>query len=240
MTHQEIPLTGGRITQDVVRIGNTVRRPTGPHTPFVHALLFQLEEIGFDGAPRILGVDEQNREIMTFIEGYVPPDLGTWSEEQLTSAARLIRRFHDATAGSALCEGEETVCHNDLSPCNTIFAGGLPRAFIDFDTAAPGPRSQDLGYALWMFLNLGPDGVDIRTQGRRVRMMCEAYGLDYRFDPTIAIARSQRATLQRSADRIRINAAPDTVAFARSSVEWIRKEIAWFAAHREELEVAMN
>ncbi|MCA1719335.1 MAG: aminoglycoside phosphotransferase family protein, partial [Actinobacteria bacterium] len=30
-TPEEVPLTGGRITQGVVRVGNTVRRPTGPH-----------------------------------------------------------------------------------------------------------------------------------------------------------------------------------------------------------------
>jgi hypothetical protein len=65
-------LTGGRITQGVVRVGNTVRRPTGPHTPFVHSLLRHLEEVGFDGAPRVLGIDEQGREILTFIEETSP------------------------------------------------------------------------------------------------------------------------------------------------------------------------
>lgn len=31
--------------------------------------------------------DEENREILTFIESYVPPDLDTWSDEQLARAA---------------------------------------------------------------------------------------------------------------------------------------------------------
>jgi hypothetical protein len=39
----EIPLTGGRLTDGVVRVGNTVRRPTGLHSPFVHGLLSHLE-----------------------------------------------------------------------------------------------------------------------------------------------------------------------------------------------------
>jgi thiamine kinase-like enzyme len=40
----------------------------------------------------------------------------------------------------------ETVCHNDLTTWNTVFRAGLPVAFIDWDTAAPGPRAFDLGF----------------------------------------------------------------------------------------------
>jgi hypothetical protein len=155
------------------------------------------------------------------LEGYVPPDHATWSEAQLARAAGLIRRFHDATAGSALAGGEEVVCHNDLSPCNAVFVGGMPAAFIDFDEAAPGPRSRDLGYALWMFLDLGPEGLDVPTQGRRIRMMGDAYGVEGWFDPVGAIAESQRATLERSLGRLRSASAEGAVAYARDSVAWI-------------------
>ena len=240
MDAREKILSGGRITQGIVRIGNTVRRPTGAHTPFVHLLLRHLEESGFDGAPRVLGLDEHRREILTFIEGYIPPDLATWSDEQLVRAGELIRRFHDTTAGSALAGQEEVVCHNDLSPCNTVFVKGMPSAFIDFDEAAPGPRSQDLGYALWLFLDLGAEDVDISTQGRRIRMMCDAYGLDDRLDVMDAIARSQQATLARSLGRLRSGASESTVAYARNSVRWIRAEMAWLDAHWKELEAAMG
>jgi hypothetical protein len=77
-------LVGGRITPGVVRIDATVRRPTGPHSPFVHRLLRFLEELDFDGVPRLLGIDEQGRETLSFIEGFVPPDLdATLSDQQL-------------------------------------------------------------------------------------------------------------------------------------------------------------
>ena len=188
----------------------------------------------------MLGIDEQGREILTFIEGHVPPDLATWSDEQLVRAAELIRRFHDATVGSALAGGEEVVCHNDLSPCNTVFVKGMPSAFIDFDEAAPGHRSQDLGYALWLFLDFGAEDVDIRKQGRRIRMMCDAYGLDDGFDAIGAIARSQQATLERSLGRLRSGGSEGTVAYARDSVRWIRGEMAWLYAHWNELESAMG
>jgi aminoglycoside phosphotransferase (APT) family kinase protein len=239
MDAREKVLTGGHITRGVIRIGNTVRRPTGPHTPFVHSLLHHLEESGFEGAPRVLGIDERGREILTFIEGYVPPDLGTWSNEQLVRAAELICRFHDATAGSVLASEKEVVCHNDLSPCNTVFVKGIPSAFIDFDEASPGSRGQDLGYALWLFLDLGAEGADIHTQGR-IRMMCDAYGLEDGFDAIGAIARSQRATLERSLGRLRSGRSESTIAYARDSVRWIRGEMAWLKAHWNELEAAMG
>ena len=239
-TREEVALTGGRITQGVVRVGNTVRRPTGPHSPFVHLLLRHLEEAGFDSAPRLLGVDEEGREIVTFIEGHVPSNLATWSDGQLVRAAALIRDFHDTTAGSVLAGEEEVVCHNDLSPCNTVFVKGMPSAFIDFDEAAPGARGQDLAYAMWMFLDLGPEGADISTQGRRMRMMCDAYGIGSEFDAMSAIAHSQRATLERSLGRLRSGGSASSVAYSQSSVRWIRGEQAWLEAHRDELEAAMG
>jgi Ser/Thr protein kinase RdoA (MazF antagonist) len=93
-------------------------------------------------------------------------------------AARLLRRFHDATAGSELAGDEEVVCHNDFAPWNTVFVVGSPVAMIDFDGARPGPRIRDLSYALWCWLGLGSAQVGISEQARRMRLMCLAYGLD--------------------------------------------------------------
>ena len=39
MTGTEVPLGGGNMSSGVVRAGDTVRRPAGPGTPAVHALL---------------------------------------------------------------------------------------------------------------------------------------------------------------------------------------------------------
>ncbi len=49
------------MSSGVVRIGDTVRRPAGPWTPAVHALLDHFHAVGFRGAPRALGIDEQGR-----------------------------------------------------------------------------------------------------------------------------------------------------------------------------------
>ena len=55
----------------VMRHGDTVRRPAGPWTPAVHALLNHLENAGFTGSPRVVGdgYDDRGREVVTYIPG---------------------------------------------------------------------------------------------------------------------------------------------------------------------------
>jgi hypothetical protein len=53
----EIRLSGGRVTEGVVRVGDTVRRPRRPNSAFVRALLAHLHDAGFDGTPSHLGTD---------------------------------------------------------------------------------------------------------------------------------------------------------------------------------------
>jgi hypothetical protein len=196
----ERPLSGGNSTS-VVRVGDTVRRATGPWGPAVHGLLRHLEEQGFDGAPRFLGLDDRGWEVLTFLDGEVggyPLPEGLWSDEALAGAARLIRRYHDATVGYVPPEGavwrlpipggpQEVICHNDLAPYNVVYRRGEPTGIIDFDTATPGPRVWDLAYAAYCFVPLcRPDHArslgfgDLDDVGRRLRLFCDVYRLDAR------------------------------------------------------------
>jgi hypothetical protein len=131
MAAEEIALPGGRTTSGVVRVGDTVRRPLKSNSPFVHQLLKHLEAQGFAGAPRFLGIDSANREILSFIPGFVPDNLGEFLSKQLSSAARLLRAMHDATTNCDFRGGSEVICHGDASPCNCVFVDGVPTAFID-------------------------------------------------------------------------------------------------------------
>ena len=54
-------LAPGRITPDVVRIGDTVRRPASPQSRFVARLLTYLRARGFTACPRHLGWDALER-----------------------------------------------------------------------------------------------------------------------------------------------------------------------------------
>jgi len=159
---EEQPLPGENASAGVVRVGDTVRRPAGPWTPAVHALLNHLHGAGFRGAPRPLGIDEQGREVLTFIPGTVAwPDrfsmLG--SAARLADVARLIRGFHDAVRDFTPppdarwqvlipAEGSEIIAHHDLAPWNLVVGDGGGCAFIDWDCAAPGSRLWDVAYAI--------------------------------------------------------------------------------------------
>jgi Ser/Thr protein kinase RdoA (MazF antagonist) len=183
----EIPLSGGNTSAGVVRVGQTVRRPAGPWTPAVHAFLTHLHDVGFAGAPRPLGIDEQGREVLTFVPGKVAwPD--HFSRPGLVRAAWLIRDFHDASAEFTPpadaqwrviipANGTEIIAHHDLAPWNLVI--GDSWAFIDWDTAAPGTRLWDLAYALHGFIPLSADPALQRDDAaQRMRTFVDAYGLD--------------------------------------------------------------
>lgn len=190
-------LTGGNMSV-VARVGETVRRESGFWTKQVQSLLAHLREKGLHEVPIPLGFDEKGRETLSFIPGQVghdPLPENFRSDEILISAAKLLRRFHDATVDVALLWGSgwqaparepaEVICHGDFAPYNCVFQQGKLVGVIDFDHAHPGPRNWDLAYALYRFAPLmAPDNPDcygtLADQFRRARLFCDAYGLENR------------------------------------------------------------
>lgn len=209
MPGAEIPLSGGNMSSRVVRVGDTVRRPAGPWTPAVHALLAHLHAVGFHGAPRPLGIDQRGREVLTFLPGTVAWPGGFRQldgEGQLRRAARLIRDFHDAVASFAPppgaqwqllmpADGDEIIAHHDLAPWNLVI-GQREWAFIDWDVAAPGTRLWDLAYAMHGFAPLSADpAYQPEDAGRRLRLIADAYDLteQQRLDIIPLLARRTQA-----------------------------------------------
>ena len=166
---------GGQRTAGVVRVGETVRRPTGPWTPRAHALLRHLEEVGFDGAPRVLGIDDRGREILTWIEGVTigsdaPEALA--SDEDLARAARIVGDFHRAAA--SFPEGQ--MLHGDLGTWNVVV--GPQWALIDWDDVEPGEVEWEIAYCLHSFLELSPDNeATDREIAHRMRVFADGYQL---------------------------------------------------------------
>jgi Ser/Thr protein kinase RdoA (MazF antagonist) len=215
---KEVPLSGGRVTAGVVRVGDSVLRPRKPNSPLVRTLLRQLEARGFEGAPRYLGNDERGREVFSFLPGDVPPDLDpAIPDETLRAAGRMIRRFHDATAGTEIAGAGEVVCHNDLSPCNFVFREGKPVGIIDFDAASPGDRLQDVGYALFLWLNLGTDGQPLPVQARRITVFCRAYGIDASQEVVGAIV----AAVAANVEQLRSEGRVDDVEWWQAQLDWL-------------------
>jgi Phosphotransferase enzyme family len=184
---QEEPLAGGNVSTGVVRVGGTVRRPAGPWTPAVQALLAHLHQVGFAGAPRPLGLDEQGREVLEFLPGDMASGEQLDTDQGLVAVARLIHDFHDAVAGFQAPpdarwrslwpeHGDEIIAHHDLAPWNLVL--GSPWAFIDWDGAGPGTRLWDLAYALHAFVPLSahPHWSTVHF-GHRLRVFADAYGL---------------------------------------------------------------
>jgi Phosphotransferase enzyme family len=193
---QEVQLRGGTANRGLVlRVGDTVRRPSPPAGTAVHALLHHLDNVGFDGAPRHYGEDENGREVLSYIDGDVPTaPYPAWAltDEALVSVAVLLRRYHEAVR-SFDPNGHEwpttvpspyrgaLVTHNDPNLDNVVFRHGRAVALIDFDLASPGSPVWDVALAarLWVPLRDPTDvPLDLVARTRhRLRLFADAYGL---------------------------------------------------------------
>ena len=183
-----------------VRVGDTVRRPTGPWTTSVHALLRHLDEQGFGGVPRPLGRDDQGREVLSYLPGRTVGDRRPWptwvhSDDALVQVARWLRRYHDAVADfvpPADAEWREggrwrpglVVAHNDAGPYNAVWDDrGQLTGFFDWDFAAPVSREADLAFTAFAWVPLHARDV-VAAEGftafadrpRRLRLFLTAYG----------------------------------------------------------------
>ena len=192
---REVLLPGGTTNAGrVSRVGDTVRRPDRASGESTRALLEVVEQRGFPGAPRVLGIDDCGREVLGYIPGRVPiAPTPRWAltDTALWSVAELLRGYHDAAASfdptgrqwsHAVPERfrDGTIAHNDPALHNVVFRGGRAVALIDFDLAAPGSRAWDLACAarLWVPLR-APEDRPAAARGRmleRLSGFLDAYG----------------------------------------------------------------
>jgi hypothetical protein len=206
-------LTGDGVTRGIVRIGDTVRRPLRPFSLTVQAYLAHLRDAGFTGAPLPLGVDDQGREVLSFVPGDVhrhPLPPAAAGDDVLVALARLIRALHEASAGwvpppgaawggtpasmgAPLTERAELVSHRDYATGNVVFRDGQPAALIDFDLAKPTTRLYDIANALWYWApfkwgdprDRAPALADADIP-HRVAVFADAYGMTARHRAELA------------------------------------------------------
>ncbi|WRP07507.1 phosphotransferase [Rossellomorea aquimaris] len=196
-------LTGGNVSV-VYRSGDTVRRELKPDSVKIHTLLQQLESKGFDYAPKFLGIDEKDREILSFIAGEAgnyPLKEYMWSNDALKEIAKMLRHYHDAVSDFPLTNewqpmdntpaNMEVICHNDFAIYNIIFIQEKPVGIIDFDVAGPGPRLWDIAYTLYTCVPLSrhyhteageavhyDQTRDAGLIKQRVKLFFESYGME--------------------------------------------------------------
>jgi aminoglycoside phosphotransferase (APT) family kinase protein len=242
-----------------VRVGDTVRRIAG--SAAVRELLLHLEAVGFQGAPRYLGMDDQGREVLSWVPGDVPlPPYPSWAmtDRALADLGALVRRLHEATASYvprvtdwamdwADPDGGPVVCHNDLYPENVVFRDGRVVALIDFAMAAPGRPLWDLAIAAEIWTPLGDpsrreghvelDGVE------RFGVLAHAYGLEPdRAEELLDVVSEERA---RAAANIRAEIAAGNPAWIESWAaaggdERAAADDVWIDARRADLITAIR
>jgi Phosphotransferase enzyme family len=145
-----------------------------------------------------VGIEEDGRERLVFIDGEVPvPPYPAWSQSDtaLVSIARLLRGLHDTARGfdaqgltweDGLADpaGGTLVCHNDVCPENVVFRDGIAVALLDFEFAAPGRPVYDLAHLARLCVPIEDDFDQARLAWRpadrpaRLRLVADAYGLD--------------------------------------------------------------
>ncbi|MCQ1059857.1 phosphotransferase [Photobacterium sp. DNB23_23_1] len=189
-------LQGGR-EGHIFRSDNKIYRPRGKWSETVQFLLSHIAEHGFNSAPKPYGFDGKNNEILSYVEGDVfnyPLKGNIATTEALTSAAKLLRLYHDASSSFLSKhsnqpmkwmlpsrEPTEVICHGDYAPYNVSLMGSETVGIIDFDTAHPAPRTWDIAYALYCwapFKTHEYDAMgDLASQSIRAKQFCDAYGL---------------------------------------------------------------
>ena len=258
---REVLLRGGTANEGkVFRVGDTVRRPQRSWSPATHALLRHLEAVGFEGAPRFLGVDEQGREVLSYVPGtavVAPYEPWQLTDEALVSVAELLRGFHQAVStfdarpygwppAPPEAFGRGLVSHNDVNLDNVVFRDGRAAAFIDFDLAGPGSPVWDVACAARLWAPLRPDeDVTDSRRGRgldRFRLFVDGYGMDD--DDRVRVAAAVGLNFDWFCDLIRDSAAAGHAAFANywgsMPKERVERTTRWFRDNEKELRAALG
>lgn len=261
---EEQQLAGGVANAgSVVRVGGHVLRPSNPHSESIHHFLSSLNAAGFNGASVPVGIDDDGRERLIFIEGDVPvPPYPSWaqSEGALTSIAELLRRMHDAsrrfdpsglTWSSEMADpvGGPIIGHNDVCLENVVFDRGVAVGLLDFDFATPGRPTYDLAQMARMCVPIDDEinasrlGWELADRPARLRLVADAYGLD-------AVARRELVdiladSIARGGEfvRRRVQAGdPNFIAMwdAMGGMERFDRRRHWWTAHQDRFRTALH
>ena len=236
-----------------IRIGDgVVTRPATAATPTIHAYLRHLRARGLEAeVPEPLGLTDGVERL-----GYVEGESGRagWfashDDAGLRSAARLLRRLHDAGAGweppddavwgaHPVAGLDPVFCHGDPGPWNFVWRGQEAVALLDWDFLHPGPRLDDVAYALRWFAPLRSDehALDwhhfpaVPDRRARVATYLAAYGDLPPFDLVTEVTATMRRTRDRMAELAAAGVEPQRTWVAEGALADEDAEIDWVGEH---------
>jgi len=249
-------LSGGSMNQ-VVKIGENVHKTTKGH-PMVREYLLYLEKEGVTGVPRFLGLDEQGRDIFTYLPGKtMGPDYPAdhpclHSDEAICDMARFMRKLHDAAVGflpRAVQGGwanpyfpdgpYETICHGDAAIWNFVFVDNRVAGLFDFEQAYPGTRYWDLASTLSMaafpFYFDYDASKHAEKAKRQINLFFDAYGMPCPPDIIdIVIDRVQRDFCEDTVARAAAGDKECAKMLTRGDIKHYQKFIAHLKKHGHE------
>ncbi|NIK61075.1 phosphotransferase [Kribbella shirazensis] len=236
-----------------------VTRPASAHTATVHAFLQHLRSQGLeDVIPEPLSNDGTT-ETLRLIEGDAGGD--AWRHqhnvEGLASAARLLRRIHDASRTweppadaifghpilAALRRPGQVFCHGDPGPWNFVWRDGQAIGLFDWDYLHPGEPVDDIAYALFWFAPTRADDhclnwhhfPKVPDRRNRIHHFLTAYGPTPPFDVVDAIITRGQATIDLVHSLATQGIEPQRTWVADGITEQETTELQWVAAHRTAL-----
>ncbi len=165
------------------RVGDTVRRATGPWTPAVHSLLEYLAP-RLAHIPRVVGFDDRGREILSYLPGRVVDiDSELLTPGQIRSVVSWTLLFHEAVANFEHLgpwrfdevDRPTLVAHNDIAPYNVCFDGDELVGVFDWDLAGPSTPLLELAFIAWNCVPLWQDVGD-HWSAERLELIAATYG----------------------------------------------------------------
>ena len=242
----------------VVIDGDVVRRPAGPWTPAVHALLDHLARAGFAGSPH--SVSAGGEDVVSYIRGEsVHPH--AWSDEGVFQVGRLLRDLHDATASFTPPPGatwypwpfasdapDAIISHRDTGPWNIVARDGLPVAFIDWVTAGPADPLEEVAATAWLNAQLHDDDIaerqglpSARARAAQLRYLADGYRLAAGDRRGLVTAMIEYAIRDSAAEAVQAGVTPTSGdRGALWAITWRARSAAWMVRHRSLLENALT
>ncbi len=238
----------------IVKIGDTIHRPVGWWTPSVHVLLKYLSDVGYKYSPRVLGFDEQGREVLSYIEGQSGGD--GWAkiipDEGLKIFAKLLREYHEVIANFkppadsewAYSKGApkkgEVMCHGDFGPWNVVWQGSEPVGIVDWDFVLPAKPEYDILYALEYSAPFRNDEntlewhhfPEIPDRKHRVNVFLGAYGTSSIENIAQKVANMQRQVGKYEEQLAKRGLQPQVDWIANGDLDRIEEWAAWTETHK--------